>query len=187
MNNEIKNLLLTALFGFVICVILGLLFYGTSIFFICRLPSSVVVADGFYGAVFYSVLRYCKTKEQILTGIALLILQIIIWGKLAHITFLIRDFVFMLSLFGSIICYNLFINKYSSIPLFLRSFALPLLLGLFNILATLILIIIFNPSAVKINYALFHNAQFAAIIGLGLGIGFDLYEIMKNKLFLKRI
>jgi hypothetical protein len=40
---------------------------------------------------------------------------------------------------------------------------------------------------VKINYALFHNAQFAAIIGLGLGIGFDLYEIMKNKLFLKRI
>jgi len=28
MNNEIKNLLLTTLFGFVICVILGLLFYG---------------------------------------------------------------------------------------------------------------------------------------------------------------
>ncbi|MCX6173590.1 MAG: hypothetical protein NTZ27_02415 [Ignavibacteriales bacterium] len=181
MNSNIKSLLLTAVFGFVVCILLGLLFFGTAIFNF-RYPVSVIVLSGFYGAIFFSVLKYQKKKEQFLTAFVILILDLLLQGKSITTKFLIRDIIFIASLLSSILCYKLFINKYNSLPLFIRSLSLPLLLGLFNILATLILILIFNPSAMKIDSAIFLNAKFAAFIGLGLGIGFDLFEKLKTKI-----
>jgi hypothetical protein len=184
MNDEIKSLVLNALFGFIVCILLGLLFFGVSIFNF-HVPIGIIVISGFYGAIFYSVIKYRNSKEQIFIAFALFILDFIIQGRAITMTFLIRDVLLMLSLFFSLYSYKLFINKYISFPLFLRSFALPLFFGFFNILATIILIIIFNPSAMNINYALFHNARYAAFVGIGLGLGFDLFEKNKNKFILK--
>ena len=67
--------------------------------------------------------------------------------------------------------------------MFVRGFALSIFLGLLNIIATLLLILIFNPSSFEINGAIFFNAQYASLIGLGLGVGFDIYEKYQDKIF----
>jgi drug/metabolite transporter (DMT)-like permease len=182
MNTETKNLAMTALSGFAVCLILGLIFFGANIFSFHHSHAVVVLLNGFYGAVFYSVLKYRNRKEQILTAFVILILDLIVHGKGMSSVLLLRDILFIAALLGAVYCYKIFINKYKALPLFVRSLALPLFFGVFNILATIILIIIFNPGEMKINTALFLNANYAAIVGLGLGLGFDLYEKLKPKI-----
>lgn len=65
MSTKIRNFLLTALSGYAVCIILGLLVFGTSIFAFHYILF-IITAFGFYGAVFYSVLKYFKIKNQIL-------------------------------------------------------------------------------------------------------------------------
>jgi hypothetical protein len=185
MNSKIKYFLFTALSGFALCVILSPLFYRTAIFNHSYLVFSIVLT-GFCGAVFYSVLKYRTTKEQILTGIIIFILPVLIHGRSIRPTFWISDIVSVASLLGSIVCYKLFIDKYNSYPLFIRSMSLPFFLALFNFIATLILILVYHPDAMKFNYAIFYYAKFGAFIGFGLGIGFDLFEKFKDKIIIEK-
>ncbi|MDR3626983.1 MAG: hypothetical protein P4L45_09130 [Ignavibacteriaceae bacterium] len=177
-----KSLILTALFGFALCVIIGLIFIGTAIFNICN-SSFIILVDGFCGAVFYSVLKYRNIKEQILTGIVILFIPVLIHGRsISSTVHLIGIILFIISLLSSVVCYKLFINKYRSYPIFLRSMALPVFLELFDILATLILVLIYHPKAMIIYSSIFLTSKYAAFIGFGLGIGFDLFELLKNKI-----
>jgi hypothetical protein len=144
----------------------------------------MITAFGFYGAVFFSVLKYFKAKEQILTAIALFILELVFRGKSLHVTSLIVDFIFMLSLFISVLFYKIFIDKYSYTPLLLRSFILPAILGLCNIFAVFITFLVFVHGISGIIWALLRISQYAAVIGFGLGIGFDLFEIINDKILI---
>lgn len=56
--------------------------------------------------------------------------------------------------------------------MYLRGFTLSIFLGILNIISTLLLILIFNPSTFQIKSAVFLYTQYASLIGLGLGIGF---------------
>jgi hypothetical protein len=183
MSSKTKNLVFTFLFGYAGCIIIGYLFYGSSIF-LFHYSNSVIIVYGFFGAAFYSVLKNRGAKDQVLTGIASLILITVLLGRAIHLRTVIINIVFMSGLFASIISYKLFIDKYIAIPLFLRSFALALFLGLFDLIATIFLILIISTAAVKINIIFNINTQHGTIIGFGLGLGFDLYELTKNKLFL---
>ena len=181
MKYETKNLILTALSGFVLCIVIGLIFKGTLIFNYCS-SSFIITVDGFCGAVFYSVLKYRNIKEQILTGIVILFIPVLIHGgSIASLMHLTGILIFIISLLASIVCYKLFIDKYNSYPLFLRSLALPVFLGLFDMLATLILVLIYHPDKMIIYPSIFINSKYAAYIGFGLGIGFDLYDKLNRK------
>ena len=180
---KIRNFLLTALSGYAVCIILGLLVFGTSIFAFHYILF-IITAFGFYGAVFYSVLKYFKIKNQILTAVALFILQMVLRGKLLHMTSLTVDFIYMLSLFISVLSYKIFIDKYPYTPILLRSFILPVILGLGNIFAVFATFLIFIHSITGIIWAIFRISQYSAIIGFGLGIGFDLFEIINDRVLI---
>ena len=66
--------------------------------------------------------------------------------------------------------------------MFLRALALSLFLGILHIIATSILIILFNTSYSEAMWGLLLNGKYGAIIGLGLGIGFDVYLKFKKDL-----
>lgn len=184
MRNETNSILINALFGFAVCIIIGLLMYGFAIFDI-KDSRSQLFSLGLYGAIFYSVLKYGKLKETVFIGLIIFIGNMLLQGKTQTLSFIIRDVFFFSSLFGALVLYKMFIGNFSNFPLFVRGFALSIFLGLLNIIATLILILIFNPSSFEINTAIFLNAQYASLIGLGLGIGFDLYEKYQDKIFAK--
>jgi hypothetical protein len=179
MNAEIKSLLLNAACGFAVCIIIGLLFFGPAIFK-SHNTSFIIIADGFYGAVFYSVLKYNKYKEQLFTGFAIVLLNILLPGISITIIYLIQTILMVSALIGAIICYKLFLDKYNTYPLFIRSLALPVFLVLFNILIILILVLYFQPDKMMVSTAMLIEVKFAVCTGLGLGIGFDLFEKFKS-------
>lgn len=64
--------------------------------------------------------------------------------------------------------------------LFLRALVLMLLFGLTNVVGVIILMLIHNAD-ISAAYLLFYS-RVPALIGLALGIGFDVFEIIKDKL-----
>jgi hypothetical protein len=138
MKNNIKNILLNTLFGFTLCVVIGLVFYGTTIFDITDSRSQLFLF-GFYGALFYSILKFGKPKEVLFIGIMIFAGHMILQGNTLTLKFIIRDAIFFLSMFSALALYKAFIDKYSNLPLFFRGFALSLFLGLLNVFATLFL------------------------------------------------
>jgi hypothetical protein len=182
MRNDIKYLIVNSLFGFVVCGIIGILMYDFTIFKFND-SRSQLISFGLFGAIFYSVLKYGKPTEIIFVGLMIFVGNVLFQGRALTLDFLIRDIVFMSSLFGALFIYKIFINNYNILPMFVRAFALSIFLGLLNIIATLFLILIFNPSSFEINQALFYNAQYSSLIGIGLGIGFDLFDKYQYNIF----
>jgi hypothetical protein len=86
----------------------------------------------------------------------------------------IRDLIFILSLYTSLILYSNFLKKYYYSPIFLRALALALFYGILNIFSTLILIQLYTSTDADPLFAIFLNGKYGIVIGLGLGIGIDL-------------
>ena len=181
MTTKTKNLLLNSAFGFILCIILGYAFFGTAVFKLHNSAQTIVIY-GFYGAVFYSVLKYRNRKDQIFIALAILIIDFITMGKSLRFSFLLRDILYIGGLLSAVAVYKLFIDKYKTLPLFARSLALPLFLGINTLLALFILFMIYKPGDIKIKEAMFMMLNYAALIGIGLGFGFDIYEKVKAKI-----
>ena len=181
MSTELKSLVLNAVSGFVLCTILGLFFYGTFIFKF-HYSCSIIVTDGFFGAIFFSVLKYRETKEQVLTGFALLLLNILIPGRSINLIYFIQTILLVAAIIGAIKCYKLFLDKYNTYPLFIRSLALPVFLGVFNTFIVLILVIYYHAEEMMIYKAILKELKFSVCTGIGLGVGFDLFEKFKSNI-----
>ena len=175
MENRIRNILLNTLFGSLVCIIFGVLIYGIEIFDFQSSRSQIFVF-GIYGAVFFSVLKYGKRKELIFIGVLIFVVNIILQGKSITFNFFLRDLLFVSSLFSALVLYKLFIDNYSKLLITIRVLSLSILLGLFNAIATIILVQIFDAPNNEMINAVMLNAQYGFLVGFGLGLGFDLYE-----------
>jgi len=175
MENRIRNILLNTLFGSLVCIIFGVLIYGIEIFDFQSSRSQIFVF-GIYGAVFFSVLKYGKRKELIFIGVLIFVVNIILQGKSITFNYFLRDLLFVSSLFSALVLYKLFIDNYSKLLITIRVLSLSILLGLFNAIATIILVQIFDAPNNEMINAVMLNAQYGFLVGFGLGLGFDLYE-----------
>ncbi len=126
-------------------------------------------------------------KKQILLFAAVIFLNIIILGKPYYFSLILRDFVLILAVFLSIKAYILFLDKNKNFHLFVRTFALPVIYVLFNtagiILLFLLSLIIEGDNIYYLPRVILINAELAVLVGIGLGMGFDLWAFINMRTF----
>jgi hypothetical protein len=128
----------------------------------------------------YAFMKYRDKKELIYVAVLFLITTAIVRANTVSLNTLLMDVVLILALFISLYYYKLFIDKNNNIPLFFRALILMLLFGLTNVLGV-VLLMLFHRSEISATYLLFYS-RVPALIGLALGIGFDIFEKFKDKL-----
>lgn len=180
-DKKITNIFLNSLFGFLLCVLIGLVFFGTNIFN-PKLHTFQIVLFGIVGSIFYSVHKYGSLKESYVIGILLFIANFVFQGKAVTFVTILRDLVFFASLFSSLILYNYLLKKYFYSPKYIRALALALILVMFNVIATLFLISVYAASPSEALSGVLINARYAALVGVGIGLGIDLFNQFKTKI-----
>ena len=181
MSPKVKEFLVTILFGTIVCAIVGVIIYGITIFKMNDMRF-VILLYGFYGSVFFGMLNYLKLREQIAVIVFVIFLTILIRGKTTHPILYLRDVYLLLPLFLSIYLYKIFINKYSTVPIFLRGLSLVLIYPIFYITALMLLILILGVNFISALSSLIISFRISIIVAFGLAIGFDLYEKYKIKI-----
>lgn len=184
MELKYKKTLLCLSFGFFVCILTGMFFYGFEVFDF-RKPASQFVVYGFLGAGFFSVSRFRLLKNDLLIIPILILINFILIGRDLSLTLMLRDGVFVLALCTSIFIYIKYINAKWKLPLFIRSIILALLNWFTGFLALLLLITTFNPETLDTTAAFFINGTTSTLVGLGLGLGFDLFIKTEDKFFAK--
>jgi hypothetical protein len=185
-TSDLVDIISKILFGVLGSLVIGYLFFQQKIFNI-HYPSFIFITIGIYGSVFFSLTAKSELKKQILILISVIFLDVIIMGKPYHFLFMIRDTVMILIIFFSIKTYISFINKNKNIPLFLRAFGLSIIYAAISILGITFLFLLnmiiegYNFSFLYLTHSLLINAELVALVGLGLGLGFDTWEFIKIK------
>jgi hypothetical protein len=182
-SDKIYQILFMTFFGMFGSILIGFIFLNTSIF-IFTSSNSQLVTVGLYGSLFFSLLEYKNIKEQIFGMVIILISQLVIFtGKSLSISFIIRDVIYLGSIFISIKLYHQFIKRNKKIKLYLRSFALVLFLGLTYTISIIIVFLINANSGFPPFGLIFSIARIGILIGLGIGLGLDFYLQNEKHLF----
>lgn len=181
-SSKISDVILLTFFGFIGSVLIGFLFYNNQIFISNRTAFQFIVY-GFFGSLFFSLLKYRSRKDQTF-GIVIMFLinLVIIIGKSVSMTIIIRDVLYMGSLFFAIKLYFQFIRRNFRLPYYLRSFALALFYSLITILFGILVFLINAKFEFPPISFLFAIGKTAILVGLGIGIGLDLY--LQNQRFI---
>jgi len=182
-SEKILQITLLTLFGTLGSILVGFIFFSTSIFIPDRSAFQFIMA-GFYGSLFFSLLEYKSVREQIFGIIFILILQLVVFtGRHLSVTYIMRDIFYLGSLFLSIKLYHLFLKRNPKIKFYLRSFALALFYGLLSaVLIGIVFLINFDSSFPPIEF-IYVVARNAVLIGFGIGLGIDFYLQNRNQLF----
>jgi len=177
------QIILMTFFGMLGSILIGLIFFNTTIFIPTRTNFQFVMS-GFYGALFFSLLEYKSIREQIFGIVIILVMNLIIFtGKSFSFEYLIRDIFYLGSLFLSIKIYHQFIKRNPQIKFYLRSFALVLIYGVLNAaFGSIIFIINANAGFPPLDF-IYARARDGILIGFGIGLGIDFYLQNKKQLF----
>lgn len=180
MNTEkTYQMILLTFFGMLGSLIIGFIFFKTSIFAYSN-PDIQFLTAGFIGALFFSLLEYKSARTQIYSMIFILILHLIIFsGKHLSGISIVRDAFYLGGLFLTVKIYHLFMKKNPQIKYYLRSLALALFYGLLNSISILGLFLVYSKGELPPINLVYSIARNGILIGLGMGIGIDFY--MQNK------
>jgi hypothetical protein len=183
-SDKIYQIILMTFFGMFGSILIGIIFFNTSIFIPTRTNFQFVMV-GLYGSLFFSLLEYKNIREQLFAIVIILILQLIIFtGRYLTISYIIRDVIYLGSVFLSIKLYHHFIKRNSQIKFYLRSFALVLFYGLINTFIMIILFIInAKPEFPPIGF-IYAIARVSVLVGLGIGLGIDFYLQNEKQIFI---
>jgi hypothetical protein len=184
-SEKIYQIILMTFFGMLGSVLIGFIFFNTSIFIPTR-TNFQFVAAGFIGALFFSLLEYESLREQIFGMLFILILNLIIFtGKAISISYLVRDVFYLGGLFLSIKLYYQFIKKNPKIKYYLRNLALAFIYGLLNIVCGSIILFINSDWNFPTTSFIYFLAKYGVLIGFGIGLGIDFYY--QNKKYLNSL
>ena len=180
MNTEkTYQMILLTFFGMLGSLIIGFIFFKTSIFAYSN-PDIQFLTAGFIGALFFSLLEYKNARTQIYSMVFILILHLIIFsGKHLSGISIVRDAFYLGSLFLTVKIYHLFMKKNPQIKYYLRSLALALFYGLLNSISILGLFLVYSKGELPPLNLVYFTARNGILIGLGMGIGIDFY--LQNK------
>jgi hypothetical protein len=180
---NLKNFAITSLFGFAACLLIGFLFYQTRIFNLAD-NRFVFASLGFTGALVFASLLYGNVKDSIIILTAALLLNIFIC-KNHQVSFIIRDIAVFSSFGLSIFLYKNWFYNSSAKYKYLRAFGLGVITAILFLIAGIFLIFI-NVPLERISIELifqisFYYLHMGLLIGLGLGLGFDLADYFIGK------
>jgi hypothetical protein len=178
---KLYQIFLLTFFGTLGSILVGFIFFNTSIFIPTRTNFQFVIF-GLIGSLFFSIMEYGNIKEQLYLILFIVILHLVIFtGKSLTVAYIIRDVLYLGSLFVSVKLYSLFLKNYK-IKFYLRSFALVLFYGLINIIGSSIVFLINAKAGFPPIDFIYARARDAALIGFGIGLGIDFYLQNKNKI-----
>jgi hypothetical protein len=182
-SDKIYQIFLMTFFGMLGSILIGFIFFDTSVF-IPKRTNFQFVTFGLYGSLFFSLLEYRDKRDRIYSIVVLFILNLIIFtGRYISIAYIIRDLFYSGALFLSIKLYHQFIKRNSGIKLYLRSFALVLFYGLINtVFASIVFLINANAGFPPVDF-IYARARDGILIGFGIGLGIDFYLQNKKHLF----
>jgi len=178
-----KNFVITIVCGFAACELLGLIFFRASVFVVSS-NRFAFTAYGITGALVFAAMLYRNIKESLLILVIMLLLNIII-ADIHIISFIIRDIVVFSCLWLSLYIYkNFFYNSLEKYK-YLRAIGLGITMAILFFVAGIFLLFI-NVPLERISIELIIQVsslylQSGMLIGLGLGLGFDIAELLKNK------
>ena len=181
-SDKMYQISLMTLGGMLGSILIGLLFFNTSILIPTK-SDFQFVSYGFIGALFFSLLKYKSIKEQIFSLLFVLILNLIIFtGSSISLTYVIRDVFFISSIFLSVKLYHHFTTKYSQVKFYLRCFALALIYGVVNSLCGILVYLINGRAGFPPIEFIYLIARYGILIGFGIGLGTDFYFQNKKQL-----
>lgn len=181
-SGKMDQIFLMTLGGLLGSILIGFIFFNTSIFIPTK-SNFQFVANGFIGALFFSLLEYKSIKEQIFGIILILFLNLVIFsGRSLSITYVIRDVFFIGSVILSVKLYYQFIKKNPQIKFYLRCFALALIYGLINAVFGIIVFIVNAKAGFPPIEFIYIMARYGILIGFGIGLGTDFYFQNKKQL-----
>jgi hypothetical protein len=175
MNYHFNRIFFSALFGFVSCLIIGFALYGQYIFRFID-ARSMIISYGLLGSVYFGILRLYSTKSKLLVLMLLFLIYVLHANSISSVKLLVRDTVLLSSAFIALNIYYRLIFKNQKFVLFIRAIILSVLFAITYSIATLVLAYLFEPDFSDISIIAFTNIQYSSIIGMGLGLGFDLHE-----------
>ena len=178
-KQDIKHIALTISLGTICCMALGALFFGLKIFD-KELPFFQIASFGLVGSLAFSLFYFKRYRDATYVLIMLFIINIII-ANLTKVSFLIIHFLY----FSSVIVAVFLFSKYFFIQIANMKISRPLvlasILALFFVMATGLQWVIFAKDGMPF-YPL-GNLPIGFLIGLGLGIGFELSDyLFSNKI-----
>ena len=182
-SEKVYQIILMTFFGMFGSVLIGFIFFNTSIFIPTRTNFQFVMS-GFYGALFLSLLEYKSIREQTFGMVIMLLINLILFtGKFLSMAYLIRDVFYLGGLFLSLILYHQFIKRKPQLKYYLRSFALALFYGLINTVCISIVFIINAKAGFPSLDFIYARARDGILIGFGIGLGIDFYLQNQRQIF----
>jgi hypothetical protein len=184
-----KKIILTAFFGYLAVLLVGMLFYRLMIFD-THVHYFQFVELGFIGAVLYPLFLYRGRKEVFLAFALILVFHFVLF-KPERAAFIIRDIIIISSLFVTIMIYAHYllpriVKKYK----ILRVFALALLYAAVNAAGLLLLMVtmflFYDKGWQDFPAHLLLYVKYGFMIGFGLSVGFNFAEFSIDKMIAER-
>ena len=164
--------------GTIFSIAIGFLYFGLKVF-TPKMASFQFLIGGLIGAIFYSTLIIYRLKDALYVLISLFLFHEIVI-KVSTFSYFIRDFIYIGSIsFAIYIFVKLFHHKLKEIR-FGKFLIFASLFTVASILSTIILGLILSPS--EIRNALITNVFIGSLLGIGLGLGLEISEILTPRI-----
>lgn len=174
MEIHFKSVISSILFGTVACVLLGFMFFGLNVFN-PRSPLFQFLSFGIVGSVSFALFRANRLRDAIFANVLFFLILFIASGNRFFLTHLFYFAVVVFSVFA----YSEWVYpKLQSLKL-VRPLTLAGFFAICFLLVTLILTVLYHAKAMHV--LPFRNMPIGFLIGLGLGIGFEISEYVIQK------
>ena len=177
-KNILLEMILYTISGVFLCSLTGFMLLGSRIF-VYKDPAFQFVAFGIYGSITFAFIKFRTLRDVIFVSIIIILLDLFIFQIRTPMTIFVRILYFTL-LILSIFYYHNISKKFMSNLKLGKFIFLGGLYALCFGLMLLILSLIFKDSPAK--SLIESQITFSLFIGSGLGLGFELYEILRSKI-----
>jgi len=176
-GKQVTRIVITIVFGTICCTAVGASFFGSKIFNI-GLPFFQFISFGLVGSVAFPLFYFKRYRDAIYVLIMLFIINIII-ANLTKVSFLIIHLLYFSSVIAAIFLFSkYFFNQIANLKIS-RPLVLAAILALFFVLATALQWVVFARDDTP--FYILGNLPIGFLVGLGLGIGFEISEIFYSK------
>lgn len=182
-TQDIRNVLQIVIAGTLSCIVLGYLVYQSSVFQLTH-PAFGFILFGFMGSTTFAVLRTSSVSKAAATLLMLVVLSEVL-TKPPEWHFILRDVLFALSIGTSVFVFHRMFYKQLSLIRMARPLILGSLIAISATLVTVVLVLVLSLFSTTFRADPLHsitvNLSNGFLIGLGMGIGFELVSTMRSR------
>jgi hypothetical protein len=182
-TQDIKNFFQIVIVGTLSCIILGYLFFQSNVFQLTHSAFGFILF-GLMGSTTFAVLRSSSVSKAAATLLILVVLNEVL-TKPPEWHFIVRDVLFALSIGTSVFVFHRMFYKQLSVIRMARPLILGSLIAVSATLVTVVLLLVLSAFSTTFRADPMHsitvNLSIGFLIGIGMGIGFELVSTMRSR------